>query len=814
MGCSASQPRGSVTRRLEGLSASAARELLLRELRQGLAADEPDSSGELPLAAVLRLDQPCPALEVLLKAGASTSDSHIADALFARLRLQRPENRKTVQLLLESGLDANSADSSPGCSRDTLLVASVRAGEDGLVEDLLAAGADVNGADQHGNTALHVAAAKASEAVAECLLQRGASATVKNADGHSAVLSARLGAIAPSLRLSAAGGWASKEVLSAKVAGKLDARVLDVGEEVWRCPISKECWTGSASPPTAPRNHQVAAMLAQAAGDAYSLADAVEGAWLAGQAPPMKSQEEVHPAIMQCILMLVQVLQQELRAALEVRDRERLSAGLEMLRYAKVAQLPEEEPAIRTLVAIELEAAIAARKELELKQAILSAQQYEQTGSRLYKDAEDALQTVLEEKRVEQIGRQLADAAARGDLEMLHSLLQAGKTRPGGSLLTERPEFSEAEVALKKGVCQSLQRAIATCSRKAVRKACAEAERYGYSDLPEYMRLVDFQRQLCLQNLQDAMARRDQEALRSTLQEMIEQDADVNAWAGQEPKFQEAIKVYKELLGLPPYFENEQVLSKISKSSVKKELLQNTLCEVFQELLDATYRRVRTKDRRGDVPSRLIVKEAVVVKNLPNFVEYVRRREEIRKECQERPHPATLLNQLESRSVCKTFAALPSGKPFHQVWRESHDLPNDPVDAGINEFYLFHGTKPSSALAIAEGDFRLDLAGSNAGTLYGRGLYFSESTGKSDEYATEDSRGLCCMLVCRVTLGRLLYTDEEYPNTNDLVRRCTRGENHSVLGDREKIRNTFREMIVYDTHQAYPEFVVWYSREM
>jgi len=812
MGCSASQPRGSLTRRLEGLSASAARELLLRELRQGLAADEPDSSGELPLAAVLRLDQPCPALEVLLKAGASASDSRIVDALFARLRLQRPENRSTVQLLLESGLDANLADSSPGCSSETLLIATVRAGEDGLVEDLLAAGADVNGADHHGNTALHVAAAKASEAVAE-LLRRGASATLKNADGHSAVLSARLGAIAPALRLSPAGGWAPKEVLSAKVPGKLDGRVLDVGEEVWRCPISKECWTGSASPPTAPKNHQVAAMLAQAAGDAYSLADAVEGAWLAGQAPPMKSQEEVHPAIMQCIIMLVQVLQKELRAALEVRDRERLSAGLEMLRYAKVAQLPEEEPAIRMLVAIELEAAIAARNELELKQAILSAQQYEQTGSRLYKDAEDALQTVLEEKRVEQIGRQLADAATRGDLEMLHSLLQAGKTSPGGSLLTERPEFMEAEVALKKGVRQSLQRAIATCSRKAVRKACAEAEIYGYSDLPEYTRLVDLQRQLSLQNLQDAMARRDQEALRGTLQEMIEEDVDVHAWASQEPKFQEAIKVYKELLGLPPYFENEQVLSKISKSSVKKELLQNTLCEAFQELLDATYRRVRTKDRRGDVPSRLIVKEAVVVKNLPNFVEYVRRREEIRKQCQERPLPSTLLNQLESRSVCKTFAALPSGKPFHQVWRESHDLPNDPIDAGINEFYLFHGTKPSSALAIAEGDFRLDLAGSNAGTLYGRGLYFSESTGKSDEYATEDSRGFCCMLVCRVTLGRLLYTDEEYPNTSDLVRQCTRGENHSVLGDREKIRNTFREMIVYDTHQAYPEFVVWYSRE-
>ena len=37
MGCSASQPRGSLARRLEGLSGTAARELLVRELRQGLA---------------------------------------------------------------------------------------------------------------------------------------------------------------------------------------------------------------------------------------------------------------------------------------------------------------------------------------------------------------------------------------------------------------------------------------------------------------------------------------------------------------------------------------------------------------------------------------------------------------------------------------------------------------------------------------------------------------------------------------------------------------------------------------------------------
>lgn len=550
------------------------------------------------------------------------------------------------------------------------------------------------------------------------------------------------------------------------------------------------------------------------AGDAFALADAVEGAWLSGEAPPMKDQREVHPSIMQAIMKLVQVLQSELRAALEARDRAKLSAGLEMLRYAKVAQLPEEDAATRTLVSLELEEAILNRSELELKQAILSAHQYDHRTSRLYKDAVDTLQQVLEEKRVEQMARQLSDAAARGDLETLHGLLQGSHSSQAGVSLASRPEFSEAEAALKKGVRQSLQRAAASCSRRQVRQACAEALRYGFSELAEYQRLVDLQRQLCLQNLKDVAEQRHEEQIREKLQEFIE-EPELLDWGRKEPAFQAAIQVYKELLSLPPYFEDEQVLSKISQGyAVKREELKDQkLKEAFQELIDLTYRRVRTKDRRGDVPSRLVVQEAIVVKNLPNFVEYMRRREEIRKHCKASP-PSMMLNNLGNRSVCKTFEQLPSiGKQFHSVWRDTHNLPVDPIDAEINEYYLFHGTRPESAQSITEGDFRLDLAGSNAGTLYGRGVYFSESTGKSDEYATEDPRGWCCMLVCRVTLGRLLYTDEEYPDTNALVRHCTRGTYHSVLGDREKIRSTFREMIVFDTDQAYPEFLIWYSRQ-
>ena len=43
------------------------------------------------------------------------------------------------------------------------------------------------------------------------------------------------------------------------------------------------------------------------------------------------------------------------------------------------------------------------------------------------------------------------------------------------------------------------------------------------------------------------------------------------------------------------------------------------------------------------------------------------------------------------------------------------------------------GTNPVAAEKISRTDFRVDLAGSAAGTLYGRGLYFAEHCTKADE---------------------------------------------------------------------------------
>merc|ERR1712187_554211 len=140
------------------------------------------------------------------------------------------------------------------------------------------------------------------------------------------------------------------------------------------------------------------------------------------------------------------------------------------------------------------------------------------------------------------------------------------------------------------------------------------------------------------------------------------------------------------------------------------------------------------------------------------------------------------------------------------------------LNASLNEFLMFHGTNPTAAASICENDFQLDRAGSNAGTLYGRGLYFGERSTKADEYAGDDNvgvyRGLYAMLLCRVVCGRCKYTEEVRPNLDDLLRDVGKeGPYHSVIGDREKARGTFREFIIYDKNQVYPQFVVIYRRK-
>lgn len=244
--------------------------------------------------------------------------------------------------------------------------------------------------------------------------------------------------------------------------------------------------------------------------------------------------------------------------------------------------------------------------------------------------------------------------------------------------------------------------------------------------------------------------------------------------------------------------------------------------KAMQSVLDGTYRKVYTRDRRGaPIPDRFVVKEVHRVLNDQVWREYEARREGVREACAskkaELPDGSHTVNHL---SQSGGLSALP------------------PLDPVVNEHWLFHGTTAEAAKGIAENDFRLDMSGSNAGTLYGKGIYLAENATKSDEYG-EGPKGPAStgeeaemgfeaprpppgpppplvresyILVCRSTLGRVNYNDEQRPDPDRLQKSCLSGDYDSVLGDRLKLNRTFREIIVYNDDHVYPEYIVKYER--
>lgn len=68
-------------------------------------------------------------------------------------------------------------------------------------------------------------------------------------------------------------------------------------------------------------------------------------------------------------------------------------------------------------------------------------------------------------------------------------------------------------------------------------------------------------------------------------------------------------------------------------------------------------------------------------------------------------------------------------------------------------------------------------------------------------------------------MGRVKYTDAEKPKQDKDLLKAVIGDGstfypryNSTLGDREKVRGTYREFVVYDDNQAYPEYIVLYRR--
>lgn len=250
-------------------------------------------------------------------------------------------------------------------------------------------------------------------------------------------------------------------------------------------------------------------------------------------------------------------------------------------------------------------------------------------------------------------------------------------------------------------------------------------------------------------------------------------------------------------LEVPRYWSNQNAALGFSERTECTEAQRNQV----QKLLDDTFRSVRTRDRSGQVPSRLRLVKCHRVENSEMWGRYVEAKKRI---AARRPDGVKKVNELDgdpSTGLVKTQVAL-------------EDAVMEQLDVNLNEHYLWHGTTPEGALGISTNGFRIALAGSRAGTYFGRGCYFAECSSKSDEYAREGDNllaGVYALLLCRVTCGSLFRTTE--PDGKAIELALAGGDYDAVLGDREASAGTFREFVVYDEELVYPEFVVLYERK-
>jgi len=275
--------------------------------------------------------------------------------------------------------------------------------------------------------------------------------------------------------------------------------------------------------------------------------------------------------------------------------------------------------------------------------------------------------------------------------------------------------------------------------------------------------------------------------------------------------------VREMLRGEAPGASNESV-----RLVAKKQLGEDAVV-AMQKLMDHAFVCKRTQDRKGmALPLRMEVVQVFGVQNISAWTEYAKARAAIsgrialseagsgeiaaatnaslRAESLNRPPPGEAVTPLVPKVRTSTIQD-------KDVW----DMLGEVQDAA-NEHWLFHGSTPGAVQSITDSEFRINLAGSHRGTLYGKGVYLAECCSKADEYAEAGDDKLYGMLVCRAALGRILVETARRPAVAELEAKCMSGEYDSLCGDRWVAANTFREFVIYDGRQVYPAFMVFYRR--
>jgi len=238
---------------------------------------------------------------------------------------------------------------------------------------------------------------------------------------------------------------------------------------------------------------------------------------------------------------------------------------------------------------------------------------------------------------------------------------------------------------------------------------------------------------------------------------------------------------------------------------------QEHLVEVAQRMLDETWKDRATRDRTGKVPKGVEVVSVQRFEDSRMWRDYLSAKHRIRK----RGH----ILSIPELDGDPTRGSVMTDKYVGQFTN------HESIDRSVNEHFLLHGTSPDAAENIAENGFRLNLAGSNKGTMFGKGAYFAEQSSKADEYAVAGSgagtvlgfRGFeqqddeYAFLFCRVACGDMYYAlrSSEKEKFLPMLRD---GDIDGVLGDRQAAVGSYREFVVFQRANISPEFRILYRR--
>jgi len=129
------------------------------------------------------------------------------------------------------------------------------------------------------------------------------------------------------------------------------------------------------------------------------------------------------------------------------------------------------------------------------------------------------------------------------------------------------------------------------------------------------------------------------------------------------------------------------------------------------------------------------------------------------------------------------------------------------LSTSANTVYLLHGIKTKNLEEIIQEGLKTKFSLSRASS-YGKGLYFTDSSCKASQYATNG-----CILVCRVVLGRMetlsgQCSEKKFPARGYDSARAKRGVTLAPHGH-SQLHN---EYIIYNESACYPEFIIYFDK--